>query len=284
MKKLDIAKTYLKIGADKPFTIMHITDAHICRAYESEGEKLTSLAKRRAERAFGGEDNVERFFSEAVAYGKKNADLIAYTGDIYDFLSKSNFDYMDEAFAEKDYIYAAGNHDFCTAPGADKEDTRFKMRQLKIVAPHIKNDLIFASRVINGVNLITVDNSYYKFTAGQLAMLKAEAARGLPILLFFHNPLYSKKQADVIMEHGDCAYLTAPPEELLARYPKERADYQRADEATARTVGFIKREPLIKAVFAGHTHENFETTLDGGLAQYITGGTFRGEAREIIVK
>ena len=284
MEKLKIAKTKLTAGAVKRFKIMHITDAHICRAYESEGEKLTSLAQRRAERAFGGEENVERFFDEAVSYGRDNCDIIAYTGDIYDFLSQSNFDYMEKAFAEKDYIYAAGNHDFCTAPGADKEDTRFKMRQLKTVAPHIKNNLIFYSRVINGVNLIAIDNSYYQFTEGQIAAFRAEAARGMPMLLFMHTPFYSKEQADYIMRKGNCAYLAAPPEELLARYPKERADYQRATESTVRMFRTILAESNVKAIFAGHTHENFDAVLEGGLPQYITGGTFRGEAREITVE
>ena len=284
MEKLNVAKTKLTVGAEKPFKIMHITDAHICRAYESEGEKLTSLAQRRAERAFGGEENVERFFDEAVSYGRYNCDIIAYTGDIYDFLSQSNFDYMEKAFAEKDYIYAAGNHDFCTAPGADKEDTKFKMRQLKTVAPHIKNNLIFYSRVIKGVNLIAIDNSYYQFTEGQIAAFRAEAARGLPMLLFMHTPFYSKEQAEYIMRKGNCAYLAAPPEELLARYPKERADYQRATASTAHMFRTILAEPTVKAIFAGHTHENFDAVLEGGLPQYITGGTFRGEAREITVE
>ena len=75
-----------------------------------------------------------------------------------------------------------------------------------------------------------------------------------------------------------------PPEELLARYPKERADYQRATAVTRRTYDYIRREPCIKAVFAGHTHENFESALEGGLPQYTTGGTFRGEARLISVE
>ena len=70
MERLTIAETKLNLGAEKPFRIMHVTDAHVCRAYESEGEKLTSLAKRRAERAFGGEDNVESLFEAAVRYGR----------------------------------------------------------------------------------------------------------------------------------------------------------------------------------------------------------------------
>ena len=283
MTKLEITETKLNIGAEKPFSIMHITDAHVCRAYESEGEKLVSLAHRRAERAFGGEESVERLFEEAVAFGVKNADIIAYTGDIYDFLSQANFDYTDAFLAQKDYIYAAGNHDFCTAPGADREDMRFKMRQLSAVSPHFNGNLLFSSRVVNGVNLITMDNSYYKFTKGQFDMLRAEAARGLPMIIFVHTPFYSEKHAEYKMSKDNCAYLVAPPETLLSRYPKDRADYQRADRITEAVTRYIMNEPAIKAVFAGHTHENYEEPLEGGLPQYITGGTFLGDARFITV-
>ncbi|MCR5457288.1 MAG: metallophosphoesterase [Clostridiales bacterium] len=283
MSGITVTKTYLHIGAKKPTRLLHITDSHVCRAYESEGEKLVNLAKKRADRCFGGEDNIEKYFEEAVRYGKKNDDLIVYTGDIYDFISQSNFDYMAKALKLKNYIYAAGNHDFCTAPGADKEDYEFKMRQLKIVSPYIKSNLLFDSRLINGINLVTMDNSYYQFTTGQLDMLKAEAAKGYPILLFIHNPFYSKEIAEDKMSKGDCAYVVCPPEELLTRYPKDRADYQRATDETNDTLRFILDCEEIQAIFAGHLHENYENRIFEKKMQYVTAGTFTSDAREIFI-
>ncbi len=283
MEKIKISRTYLNIGAEKPTRLLHITDTHLCRVYESEGEKLVSLGIKRADRCFGGEENIENFFLQALEYGKKNDDLIVYTGDIYDFLSQANFDYIDKAFAQKDYLYAAGNHDFCTAPGADKEDFDFKMSQLKIVSPHIKDNLLFSSRLINGINLVAMDNSYYQFTQGQLELLKAEAAKGYPILLFIHNPFYSKEIAEDKMSKDNCAYVVCPPDELLNRYPKERAEYQKADENTNNVLEYILTEDKIKSIFAGHLHENYENLIFNKKMQYVTGGTFSGDVREIII-
>lgn len=281
---LNVTETILEIGASAPIKLLHITDAHTCLAYEDEGEKLTKLAYRRAENAFGGVGNPEIRFNAAVEYANETGDIVACTGDMYDFLSRANFDFLDRAFSRLDYIYAAGNHDFCTAPGADVEDGPFKARQMKLVSPHIKNDLIFYAKVINGINFICIDNSYYQFYGNQFDLLKKEVERGLPIVLFMHNPIYTKDLAEELMKNNDCAYVVCPPEELLARYPKVRADYQRATEETASVVEYIKNQPLIKAIFAGHLHRNFETKLDCKIMQYVTGGLFFGDVREITIK
>ena len=46
-------------------------------------------------------------------------------------------------------------------------------------------------------------------------------------------------------------------------------------------IDYVQSQPLIRAVLAGHLHYDFETRLSGGAVQLITGGGFRGCAREI---
>ena len=58
---------------------------------------------------------------------------------------------------------------------------------------------------------------------------------------------------------------------------------QTPDEATRRAVEYIRSEPLIKAVIAGHTHLNFEEEL-GGKMQYVTDGTYEGVVREFLIR
>ena len=283
--ELNVVKTEINIGVKSPVKLLHVTDAHISRAYEDEGEKLTSLAKRHAENIFGGIGVAEGYFDAAIKYAKENDLLPVYTGDMYDFLSRSNFDFLDEKLSETDYIYTAGNHDFCTRPGADVEDETFKAKQMKIVQPHIKNDLVFYSRTVNGLSIVAMDDSYNQFGEKQLTLLKNEIKKGLPTVIFLHNPIYSEKQAEKKLEKEDSAYVVAPPEKILARYTPARAEYQRATDVTLRTVEYIKSEPLIKAIFAGHLHWNFEEPLaDCGIMQYTTGALFSGYAREIIIK
>ncbi len=286
MIPLNIMKTTVEIGLKEPVRLYHVTDAHICKAYENEGEELNWLAYNRWKNCFDHDltGEPERVFERIVAYGKEKRCLFAFTGDIYDFISQANLDYFADLVKDIDYIYAAGNHDFCHFPGRDKEDYPYKLEYLHVLAPYVKDNLLFSSRVVGGVNLITLDNSYNQVTDGQTDALMAEAAKGLPMILFVHNPFYEKGYVEQTLAKGkDCAYVVAPPEEVLARYNPGRAASERATPATQRAYDYITSEPLIKAVFAGHTHENYQAPLPGGAVQYITGCAIDGHAREITV-
>ena len=43
-------------------------------------------------------------------------------------------------------------------------------------------------------------------------------------------------------------------------------------------IEYIKAQPLIKAVLAGHLHFFHQSELRGGVTQYVTGGGYEGEA------
>ena len=199
-----------------------------------------------------------------------------------DFLSKGNFDFMDEYFADLDYIYAAGNHDFCHWVGRAKEDYAYKWEMMKQISPHVKSTIYFDSRVIDGVNFVTLDDSYYLISDGQTEMLRAEVAKGYPIVLAMHVPFYTKMFAEAIMQENPCAYLTGAPEELLASYPEDRRRQQTPDAATLRAIDYIKNEPLIKAIITGHVHRNLEDIF-AGKPQIATRGSYEGDVRECVL-
>ena len=46
-------------------------------------------------------------------------------------------------------------------------------------------------------------------------------------------------------------------------------------------IDYIYAQPLIRAVLAGHLHFNYETRLPSGIMQYVTGGGYCGDTREI---
>ena len=64
-------------------------------------------------------------------------------------------------------------------------------------------------------------------------------------------------------------------------YPENRYNQQLADEPTRRFIEYISNEPAVKAILAGHLHFNWEGELPWGIMQYVTGGGFLGDAREI---
>jgi len=276
MKKLNIIQTTIPIGLEKPIRFLHITDTHITRDDPSGG--------RRREAVFnvGYENCAEDYFLQAAAYAKREGIPVLHTGDMLDFLSEGNFDFIDRHFADLDYLYAAGNHDFCHWVGRAKEDYEYKWEMMKRIAPHIGSNLYFDSRVIGGVNFVTLDDSYYLISDGQTEMLKAEAAKGYPIILGMHVPLYTPALAAKTMEKNPCAYLTGAPEELLAVYPEDRRLQQTPDAATKRAIAYIRSEPAIKAIITGHNHFNFEEAYADKI-QITTNGSYEGDVREITV-
>ena len=276
MKKLNIIQTRIPIGLEKPLRFLHVTDTHITRDDPS--------GRRRREEIFNAdyENCAEDYFLQAVAYAKNENIPILHTGDMIDFLSKGNFDFLDRYFPDIDYMYAAGNHDFCHWVGRAKEDYAYKWEKIKEIAPHIGYNLYFDSRVIDGVNFVTLDDSYYLISDAQTEMLRAEAARGYPIILAMHVPLYTEAFAAAIMQGSPCAYLTGAPEDLLRDYPEDRRIQQTPDEATLRAIAYIKSEPLIKAIITGHVHRNLEDTV-ADKPQIATKGSYEGEVRECIL-
>ena len=276
MKQINIIHTEVPIGLEKPVRFLHITDTHITRDDPSGG--------RRREAVFNVdyENCAEDYFLQAIDYAKKENIPVLHTGDMIDFLSKGNFDFMDRYFADLDYMYAAGNHDFCHWVGRAKEDYDYKWEKMKEIAPHVKSNLYFDSRVIDGVNFVTIDDSYYLISDGQTELLRAEAAKGYPIVLAMHVPFYTALFAKSIMENNPCAYVTGAPEELLVVYPEDRRKQQTPDGATLRAIEYIKSEPLIKVIVTGHVHRNLED-LFAGKPQIATKGSYEGDVREIVL-
>ncbi len=276
--QLKVLESTIEIGLEKPLKLLHITDTHL--AFDDPGKDSGR------QRHFEGEHKgcIADYYFQAVDYARKNGLLIVNTGDMLDFLSDANFAFTDKHLKDADCIYAAGNHDFCHCVGEAKEDAEYKRNNMKITAPHFNTNLLFDSRVTGGVNFVTLDNSYYLISDGQIDMLRAEAARGYPIVLCVHVPFFTQALAKSVYGEGnDCAYLVAAPEEHLKNYSEHRRSQQKPDEATLRAVTYIKSEPLIKAVIAGHLHLNFDGTLDNGIPQLVTHGTYAGYVREITI-
>lgn len=277
MKKcIEILKTEINIGLREPLRLLQITDSHI--VFDEPGRDTGRNEVFSADYDKCWDD----YFNQALSYAKDNNLTVIHTGDIVDFISEGSLSYIKEKLEGVDYIFASGNHDFIHSWGKDEETDEYKKKSMKKIAPYIKNNMCFYSRVINGVNIVAMDDSYFKITEGQLDMLKAEVAKGLPVILCMHIPLYTPSFAVPSMEKWEkCTHLLAPPEEILEEYSEKCRHQQKADATTVEAAEYIKNEPLIKAVIAGHIHLNFEDSISETCVQISTLGSCRGYAREI---
>ena len=289
VKPLMLKETEICIGIEKPFQLLHVTDTHISLADERDDERKQNLALRRAKEFEGNDPGCcMRYFRESCDMANTLGATLVHTGDLFDFVSEKHLEIAPELISmANNYFMAAGNHEYSLYVGEAFEDEMYKARSFSRVQAALSPcDLRFASRIVNGVNLISVDNVYYYFSEYARKRLTEEAEKGLPMILFFHNPLYTPELYEECMEKrkNECCYAVGVPIEKMRSYSEHRFRQQVASPDTERFMEYLYSLTQVKAVFAGHLHDFFESPLPSGVMQYVTGAQYNHEARLITVK
>lgn len=290
-KKLDeVTYITIPVGATEPFYALHISDTHLTRVDERDNERKKELSAWR-KKSF---PHAEEYFEDAIRYAKEDKMLLLHTGDLIDFVSDANLEYVKDKLQGVDCFFAAGNHEYSQYVGEAKEDEAYKAQSYDKVQAVYPNNLKFATRVINGVNFVAIDDVYYNFTKEHLELMKNEVKKGLPIVLMCHVPIYTEHSyaVEIHKNNGRCAYVTGAPLELTETYEcdptlpeelqwKNRSVQQFSDKPTLAFVKWIKKQPLVKAVLCGHNHEFYQGPFSDTAMQHMAGATYKGMATEI---
>jgi len=289
MKPFILETSVIRAGAEKPFNLLHVTDTHICLADERDNPRKRELATSRAAYFDGGEPgSCLEYFRQSCDFAREQGALLVHTGDLFDFVSEAHLSIAPLLMSmPDDYFMAVGNHEFSLYVGEAFEDETYKMQSFdRVQASMPKYDLRFASRIVNGVNLIAIDNVYYDFSANALERLKEEAAKELPIILFFHNPLYTPELYDEVMNRRGAAScdVVGVPIELMQSYSDHRFRQQVCTPQTRKFIDYMMSLDLVKGVVAGHMHFSHESALQNGVMQYVTGGQYDNIARLLTVE
>ena len=274
---MKLEKTTVRIGLERPVKLLHVTDTHIALADERDDERKRALANRL------GDPDKENYLQEQIAYAHEHCDLMVHTGDLIDFVSVPNVETARKILKDEHIFFIAGNHDYSQYVGEAWEDSAYRMNSYMRMGYGLGVPMFFNARTVGGVNVVGIDNSYYRFEDWQIRRLEMEAEKGLPIVLAFHDPLFEESlYQDHMRRHpGQCTYLVGCDEEHLLPYDEFRAVQQRPDEPTLRMIEYIKSEPLIRVILTGHLHFNFVSNLTPSLVQLVTGGGYAGDAREV---
>lgn len=287
---LRIKRLRIKVGAEKPFAAYHLSDTHIVRAdaTEKDPRKVELAAARYPQMGFG-----EHYLDEAIHAARSEKAVLLHTGDMIDFVSNANLRYAGLVYGSDDWFVCAGNHEYSRYVGEAREDDAYKALSRDRVQASYPNDLDFASRIINGVNFVAIDDVYYSVAPDALGRLEREVKKGLPIVLMCHVPFYTPAhyERNLAATGGVCAYLTGVPDELVKTWKgdapvrddnwRDRRVQQRTNAATAEFLRYLRAQPLVKAVLAGHCHEYFEERLSPTAVQYTAAATYHGECSAI---
>ena len=286
----DVRKITINVGAKKPFSALHISDTHLTRVDARDNQRKKSLAASR-QRVFPW---AEHYFDAAIRYARERDLMLLHTGDLIDFVSEANLDFVAMQLGIGSWFVSAGNHEYSQYVGEAKEDAAYKAQSFESVQRAYPNDLKVASQVINGINFVALDDVYYNVTAEQHELMRREVEKGLPIVLMCHVPFYTPKHcADVLKGNkGLAGYVTGAPLEITQTYQtnpslgpdeqwRNRSVQQRTGEPTAEFIAWLKQQPLLKAILCGHCHHFYEEQFSPTAIQYVVGAGYNGDAYEI---
>ena len=257
---MKLLKNHIRIGIEKPFTVLHASDTHISFADNRDDERKLRLSADRTRRFGDAWGNLQFIKERALAENR----TVIYTGDLLDFVSELNLEKAKEFTDSVDVFMAAGNHEFSLYLGEAKEDAAYRDKSLPKVQGSFGNNIRFSSREINGVLFVALDNSYYLIDEEQFSFLKNECEKGLPVILCMHTPLYTREIFDYSREYSPVpAYLMSVPEELMRDYPADRFEQQKQDALTAEVYDYIVSCDAIKALLTGHIHKDYAGLING---------------------
>ncbi|MBR6557000.1 MAG: metallophosphoesterase [Clostridia bacterium] len=265
---LKVLSAAVEIGLPEPLRLLHITDTHV--NLPGPGNPT--------------EEAYTENFAAAIEYAKAQDLFVVHTGDLTVYNTPENYAFAKRMLSEVDHICIIGNHDL-TLPGkVGHNDPVMGAKVLPEVQAYFEHDLTFSSRIVGGVNFVSLNNIHYRIKPWQVERLQAEAKRGYPIILLLHIPLFDSEEAKIMADKGrKCPHMLTPPEQYRAVYGEHTWARQCADADTLDAVRYIGSEPAIRAIFAGHLHERHDGICDCGKRQIITNGVFQGYVREIMV-
>ncbi len=279
-ERLSLASRRVHIGLSRPFSILHISDTHLTKAYDDEDAKLIKRANSRT-KAFGGHQ--EQSLSASLAWAKDNVDYVIHTGDLVDFQSRANFDLAKKYFGSIG-LAAPGNHDYSGkgSPFASrKEELEYRATRAKMIKDAWPKDPDFAASVVNGVNFIVMDDVFWTVTEKQVELFRKEAKKKLPMVLCMHVPIYTENIA--LASYKKWGSMNG--RKLGALDMSKIADAgkrQMQDPLTGDFIRYLKSEPLLKAILTGHVHYFSEERFSPTAMQYTVAGNYMYSGQEIL--
>ena len=255
-EQLSLAYAHINAGAEKPFSVLHISDTHLTFANPDEPESVQHYRRLRTE--LFGERQYEAL-KDSIRWAKINADYLIHTGDLMDFVSDGNLIAVQEAFGPGagNIFGSIGNHEYWTP-----------------VEPRPSNAECFSrcSQTINGVNFVSIDDALDDVSQDQVEAFAKEVKKGLPIVLLMHVPFPTPRIVEATRKYWKWN------SKFRNETPKPIAFGKRGQEF----IKYLKSEPLLKGILSGHEHITVEERFSPTAVQYLVAGNFAFAGREVL--
>ena len=190
--RLATSYAVVDIGLEKPFSVLHISDTHLADAYPDEHPDKVAAAARRTT---GLGARQEEALAESLEWARHNVDYVIHTGDLIDFQSRANFDLVRKYWGDA-LFGSMGNHEFYSylKKGGTGRGEEYKNQSWEMLKAAYPVDPRFASRIVNGVNFIAIDDVFGSVQPDQVEKFKGEAKKGLPMVLCMRGTSATTRQ------------------------------------------------------------------------------------------
>ena len=263
-EQLDIVRNHLEIGATRPFSLLHISDTHLTLAYDRENRKKQTLKRIRSE-TFGGRQ--EEALRDSLAWARDNTDFVVHTGDLIDWISEENLDAVKRYFGTRSALFGClGNHEFSRSMRLESDASTEANKSLDAgrLQRAFPFNIRFDAQVVNGINFVSLEDVYGTVTEDQITCFRREVAKGLPIVLLMHVPLYTERIAQADKKYWRYG----------SKFKNVIPSPYSYDPATRKFFDMLKSEPLLKAILAGHLHFSMQERFSPTAIQYMGGGNY----------
>lgn len=275
-------------GVTKFTRIIQISDTHLWMDddrgidYQKFSQRMAKAYNKTKHFLTGAETNPSACFEQTLKIAKENkADLIVLTGDIFSFPSEAAIDWVIKSLDETyiPFVYISGNHDWhYEGMEGTIDDLRNVWISKRLSALFPSAQYLYGVYMLNGLKIITIDNSTYQVNKAQRDFFRKETSSGSPVLLMQHIPMYAKgRNLGFGCGHPDWSGKTDKGFELenRERWPMEGHN--------KNTLGYYKdvfSSDYVKGVFAGHTHHQ-SLDIINGIPQFVTDANAKGAYLQI---
>jgi len=273
-ERLSIGYHHIAAGAERPFSILHISDTHLTAAYPHESEWTLKFMDRRS-KTFGGRQ--EEALRDSLAWAKEHVEYVVHTGDLIDAQSEANLDLVRKYYGDagKSMIGSLGNHEFFHSAKHDYSEKGKDVTRAKLSAAY-PFDVSVASSVVHGVNFVTMDDVFGYVTPAQATRVAAEFAKGLPVILCMHCPVVTariRRAADRFWKRKN----------MKSVMDVSNFEERYKDDVTKDFVAYLRSQTLLKAILAGHYHIDVQDRFSPTAVEYVVGGNFLFHGEEITI-
>ena len=258
LKPLKVRREEIRIGLERPFSVLHVSDSHLMRIDSRDGDALYEFAKARSR---NGRELGEYYLDEAVHNARLKKMKIVHTGDFMDFVSEANLEYASRRLCTDDFLAGVGNHEYWV--GAKHLETEEYKQQTIPKLRRFWTGIPASTYLIKGINFFVFDNSFETVTREVVAAFERTVVEGRPIVMVCHVPLWSERCG---LNDGVCGM------------PGLKKD----DEVSCSFVEMVRNECLVKAILAGHVHVFKKFDFSPTAVELVAGALFDGCCTEVV--